>query len=117
MKKSRITFEVEQSRVETIVGLLIHEVSDFQVTEVHNEMPLRRSRVVKRDTYKKGNHPAMLSILEMMRTKPQHEWFYKDLGSCLAKHNMKATSITPLISELTAQERVLRTKRGYYKLA
>jgi hypothetical protein len=113
VKKSRITFEIESARVETIVGLLIDQVSDFQVTEVHRE----NGGVSGKGKSTKWTHTAALTVIEHMKKTPDKEFFYKDLGPLIVKHGMKETSITPVISALYNAGKIKKTRRGYYKAA
>jgi hypothetical protein len=112
VKKSRITFEVERERVEVIVGLLINEVTDFQVTEVHMEAPIKNGRGSKSTRWAMA--PAR-AILEHVKKSPAGtEFFYKDLGKVLSGCGLKETSISPILSALVEAGKMKKTKRGYY---
>lgn len=106
MKKYRVTFEVVQTQLDVIAGLLSNDVTNMHIEEIGKIVNGRRS-------HDWTLMPAKFVLAAMATGK---EYFYKDaaLAKAMKDAGLAPSSISGLLSALVDSGKLKRSRRGHY---
>jgi hypothetical protein len=121
MKKCKISFECDADSAKVIVGLIVDNVTNLSMFEVLDG-PASKSRAVS-----DGNSSKERSTDWVKKyATPVVDFFKKrggeishkdhDLLATIERAGLKASSISPLLSDMVKHNKLERVRRGTYRL-